>query len=86
MTVWRPAAFPVAMLRALSSKNTCAMDKSDNKVVSRSPQIDAMKNQSLVSLVDRTTYRPLGVKVCDLYDSFHGFQGRLAQDRPSRRS
>jgi hypothetical protein len=35
MTVWKPAAFPVAMLRALSSKNTCAMDKSDNKVVSQ---------------------------------------------------
>jgi hypothetical protein len=26
MTVWKPAAFPAAILRALSSKNTCHMD------------------------------------------------------------
>ena len=79
MTVWKPAAFPAAMLRALSSKNTCdARDGGFNFSGESS-----MREQALWFRFVRLPYRSLGVELGDVDDGFHGLQRGLAQDSPA---
>lgn len=77
MTVWKPAAFQAAMLRALSSKNTCDANDGHGGFNFSGESIE----HAQLSL--GLAYRSLGVELGDFDDSFHGLQRGLAQDPPA---